>query len=883
MGNAIRVSVTYTDNDGHMEGPLFSAASAAVANTNDAPMAVAGSITLAATRTYTFTGSEFGLTDDDGDMIASIIVQSAPTVGTLSLSGTAIASFPATAIAIGSIGNLSYAPATGATAADPYATFTYNVVDDGSDGSGDNTSTNNATITITLTTQDNTPATGDPSLSSTSAAEDTAITAGQGTVVDGNQSPINSLGTISWQWQEADSDGSTPAMPDASTWTDISGATNAAFTPDDDHVGQFLRACLSFTDRDGYMEERCAVTGQVANVDDAPTAPTLAQMGTDLSAAGPNEDAVVTTTPPTDDDGLGTITWRWEAMPAGGSFAAIAGETDDSFTPLQAQVGSAIRACARYMDINGGKQEDICSAATMPVVNVNDAPVANISLTQTYCSAQSGEGSGMRSTIMANITEVAEDDCISASVSTEGASLADEDGFDGTTYQASIQTRAAGASSWTEVGTGNNGSQYQLTQTDVDAGSVRICVFYTDDHDTNEGFATLTTVTGAINSDNRGTPAQRQAGTICTTPIEVDNVNDPAGGAATFSYGAVNGFTPTAATEDSQITVSFTGITDEDGVTMAAPTWAWFHETTGSSGFVAIMDGGSAVTGTTFTPDNDNVGDVLRACATFTDDHNTEETVCTDTAPVLNTNDVPVPQAGSIALAATRTYTFDGSEFSITDVDGDAITHIIIAGLPTAGTLSNGGTAITSAPSTAIAIGSIGNLVYAPADGATAAANYATFTYNVTDDGDGPGGDTAAAKTSSTPATITVTLNTEVNTPATGTPTLSSAAAPEATAITAAQGTVVDGNNDRPPTPWAPSAGSGRMPIRKAAQLRRRTVPPGWTSAGPPMPHSPPMMPRWASICAPASASPTATAIRRSDAPPPPSRSPMSMMRPAAT
>ncbi len=113
--------------------------------------------------------------------------------------------------------------------------------------------------------QTNSPATGTPAVtyaSGNTPTEDSAITAAQGTIAD-----PDGLGTLSWQWSAANTNGG--------TYTDIAGATNAAFTPGDDEVGKFLQVCASFMDMatTPNEEERCLqIATAVANVNDDPVA-----------------------------------------------------------------------------------------------------------------------------------------------------------------------------------------------------------------------------------------------------------------------------------------------------------------------------------------------------------------------------------------------------------------------------------------------------------------------------------------------------------------------------------------------------------------------------------------------------------------------------------
>ncbi len=79
-----------------------------------------------------------------------------------------------------------------------------------------------------------------------------------------------------------------------------------------------------------------------------------------------------------------TLQWQWQSAPAPASgapaadaYAAIAGATSRTFTPLQAHVGLYIRVCVSFMDEHATPAEEgpLCSAVAR-VRNVNDAPMA---------------------------------------------------------------------------------------------------------------------------------------------------------------------------------------------------------------------------------------------------------------------------------------------------------------------------------------------------------------------------------------------------------------------------------------------------------------------------------------------------------------------------
>ena len=114
----------------------------------------------------------------------------------------------------------------------------------------------------------------------TAPTEDSAITASQGSIADPDNTPTTTVGTLSWQWSMADTNGG--------TYTAITSATNAAFTPGDDEVGKFLQVCASFTDSGSNMEERCLqIADAVANINDRPM-PTANFISVETTATSAN-------------------------------------------------------------------------------------------------------------------------------------------------------------------------------------------------------------------------------------------------------------------------------------------------------------------------------------------------------------------------------------------------------------------------------------------------------------------------------------------------------------------------------------------------------------------------------------------------------------------
>ena len=263
VGRYVRVCVSFTDMHPTPVRETVCTAGNLIANVNDAPEAADDTIIITPSATHTFSSANFSFDDDDMDSLASINIASLPATGSLTVGGTAATL--GQSVAAASIGTIVYTPAS--NAADGSSdSFTFTVTDDGSDGSGDKTS-ESATINIFISTTPD-AAVGMPAVAYTGQitvpTEDSAITASQGSVADPDNTPVTSLGTISWQWSQADSNGG--------TYTNIEGATDAAFTPGDDQVDKYLQVCASFTDSGGSNEQRCLQIGSaVANINDKPT------------------------------------------------------------------------------------------------------------------------------------------------------------------------------------------------------------------------------------------------------------------------------------------------------------------------------------------------------------------------------------------------------------------------------------------------------------------------------------------------------------------------------------------------------------------------------------------------------------------------------------
>ncbi|MEO1525353.1 MAG: DUF4347 domain-containing protein [Planctomycetota bacterium] len=145
----------------------------------------------------------------------------------------------------------------------------------------------------------------------------------------------------------------------------IAGATTSSYTLGDQDVGQEISVAVSFQDDAGNQERLTSdPTTPVKNVNDDPTG-LPAINGT----AAEHETLTVTIGTLQDDDGLPSTTavrWLRDGNP-------IVGATSFSYVLTANDVGSVISVRLTYVD-GQGTVEQVTSAATAPVINVNDAP-----------------------------------------------------------------------------------------------------------------------------------------------------------------------------------------------------------------------------------------------------------------------------------------------------------------------------------------------------------------------------------------------------------------------------------------------------------------------------------------------------------------------------
>ena len=243
VGSQVHVNVSYTDGHGTAES-LTSAASAVVANVNDAP---GGAVSVAGTASedQTLTADVSSVTDADG-------------LGALSYQWARSSDGGATWSDIGGATGASYTLGDSDVGSQVHVNVSY------TDGHGTAESLTSAASAVVANVND-APA-GAVSVAGT-ASEDQTLTADVGSVTD-----VDGLGAMSYQWARS-SDG-------GATWSDISGATGASYTLGDGDVGSQVHVNVSYTDGHGTAESLTSTASDVvANVNDAPTG-AVSVMGT---------------------------------------------------------------------------------------------------------------------------------------------------------------------------------------------------------------------------------------------------------------------------------------------------------------------------------------------------------------------------------------------------------------------------------------------------------------------------------------------------------------------------------------------------------------------------------------------------------------------------
>ena len=531
-----------------------------------------------------------------------------------------------------------------------------------------------------------------------------------------------SVSNETWQW--------TSSATATGSFTDIASATSASYTPVAGDVGRFLKATASYTDGEGSGKTADAVSasatqaasstnvapeftegtaatreiqetlgsattataediGAAVAATDTDTGDTLTYTleGTDASSFGivsttgqlrtkagvaydyetdpsysvtvkvsdstdsdtivvtinvSNEDEAGTVTltngnPPrvdtelraslTDLDGsVSNVTWQWSSgSTAAGTFSNITGATSASYTPVTGDVGNFLKATASYTDPQGsGKTAEAVSARATQAAGTNAAP-------------EFTEGAPATREIQETLGSLAS--AIEADI---GAAVAatDTDTSDTLTYT----LEGADASSFGIVSTSG--------QLQTKPGAVY-------DYETDTSYSVTVKVNDGTDSD--------------TIAVIINVSNEDEAGTVTLT----NDAPPRVGTALVAL------LTDLDGM-VSNVTWQWSSASTGGGTFTDIASATSA----SYTPVTGDVGNFLKAKASYDDPQGTGKTAeavslsASATQAVVGSNN---PPEFSAALATRRVAENTaagqniGAEVSATDDDSDTLTYLLQA------------------------------------------------------------------------------------------------------------------------------------------------------------------------------------------------------------
>ena len=328
-GKAIKVEVSFTDDDGNEE-TLTSEATDAVAAAPPENNEATGAPTISGTAQVgeTLTVDTSGIADEDGLDNADFSYQW-----------------------LADDTDISDETGSAYTLADADEGNTVKVrVSFTDDGGNDETLTSAATATVEAAP--NSPATGAPTISGTAQVGE-KLTADTSGVAD--EDGLDAV-TFSYQWLADDAD--------------IAGATGSTYTLVEADENKAIKVKVSFTDDAGHdetltSEATDAVAAAPASNTPATGAPTVsgtAQVGETLTAG---------TSGIVDADGLTNVTFSYQWL---ADDADISGATGSAYTLADADEGKTVKVRVSFTD-DGGNDETLTSAATEAVAG-NEEPVA---------------------------------------------------------------------------------------------------------------------------------------------------------------------------------------------------------------------------------------------------------------------------------------------------------------------------------------------------------------------------------------------------------------------------------------------------------------------------------------------------------------------------
>jgi uncharacterized protein YjbI with pentapeptide repeats len=255
------------------------------------------------------------------------------------------------------------------------------------------------------------------------------------TAVTSSMADADGLGSFSYQWKRGG--------------VNITGATSSTYTLVQADVGKKIKVTVTYTDQGGTTESvTSAETTNITNTNNSPTGSvTITGTTTEGSILEVDTNGI------SDSDGLTGVSFSYQWKRGG---VNITGATSSTYTLVQGDVGKKIKVTVTYED-QGGTTENVTSAETSAVANVNDLPTGTVTITGTVTQGE---------VLTANTT-----------------SIADADGLGTFSYK------------WNrgeDVISGATSSTYTLVQGDV-GKTITVTVSYTDDEGTYESVTSAAT------------------------------------------------------------------------------------------------------------------------------------------------------------------------------------------------------------------------------------------------------------------------------------------------------------------------------------------------------------------------------------------------------
>ena len=186
---------------------------------------------------------------------------------------------------------------------------------------------------------------------------------GQVLTVDNTLADVDGLGAISYQWL-------------ANNVT-INGATANSYTLTGNEIGKTVTVLASYTD--GLNKLESVVSSSTAVVTEPANHLPIGEVV--ITGNAVKGQTLTASNSLTDDDGLGVISYQWQAN---GVNVGIG----DSYILTGNEIGKTVIVNARYID-GVGKTESVSSAATVVIIDtINNLPVGTVSVTGNAAKGQ---------------------------------------------------------------------------------------------------------------------------------------------------------------------------------------------------------------------------------------------------------------------------------------------------------------------------------------------------------------------------------------------------------------------------------------------------------------------------------------------------------------